>query len=406
MSIRQRQLLTGILTGLAIIPAVGVWACSTPVYRYAIERWYPDVYRLEVTHTGPMTPSQQAAVEWLKEHSVEGEALANVYVKVIDPTKVVEASEDKPTGTADGKDSVPSETRKEAETAVVPLPPSKPGIAVYFPDIFPGNIKVWEGEFTKKAIAVVLDSPSRHEIAKKLIDGTAAVWVLLESGDKVKDDAAEEIVRTRLTKLQEELEMPADPAEGGVEDGDEGEEAAALALKFDVVRVSRKDPKEAFFVASLLKTEPDLHEFTDPMLFPIFGRGRVLYALVGKGINEDNIAEACVFMSGACSCQVKAQNPGMDVIMTAHWDRVLAELELVEDPELPPLTGVMPFSGPEPEPEVEKKLAAELAEVESSIAVEPIVESRGPGLSILAVLAIGLIVVVVVSLSLSRSKSD
>ena len=39
----------------------------------------------------------------------------------------------------------------------------------------------------------------------------------------------------------------------------------------------------------LLNTEDDLKTMKEPMAIPVFGRGRALYALVGKGINEETI---------------------------------------------------------------------------------------------------------------------
>ncbi len=55
----------------------------------------------------------------------------------------------------------------------------------------------------------------------------------------------------------------------------------------------------------------------------MFGRGRLLYALVGEGINADNISEACQFMAGPCSCVVKDYNPGTDLLMTVDWEASL-----------------------------------------------------------------------------------
>lgn len=46
-------------------------------------------------------------------------------------------------------------------------------------------------------------------------------------------------------------------------------------------------------------------------------------------------------MSGACSCEVKALNPGVDLLVAAPWDMVVMN-SFVEDTPLPELTGVMP----------------------------------------------------------------
>ncbi|MDE2714511.1 MAG: hypothetical protein OSB74_09135, partial [Verrucomicrobiota bacterium] len=75
---------------------------------------------------------------------------------------------------------------------------------------------------------------------------------------------------------------------------------------------------------TLLNSEDDLKELQhEPMAFPVFGRGRALNALVGKGINADMIDEASAFLSGPCSCQVKRQNPGFDLLTSVNWDQLL-----------------------------------------------------------------------------------
>jgi len=40
--------------------------------------------------------------------------------------------------------------------------------------------------------------------------------------------------------------------------------------------------KKQFLLKMLLASETDLAELINPMAFPVLGRGRVLYALVGK----------------------------------------------------------------------------------------------------------------------------
>ena len=67
------------------------------------------------------------------------------------------------------------------------------------------------------------------------------------------------------------------------------------------------------------------------MAFPVLGRGRVLYALVGKGISEDTIAMASSFVVGPCSCQVKNLNPGFDLLLSVNWDEQLAGPKLSKE---------------------------------------------------------------------------
>jgi hypothetical protein len=96
----------------------------------------------------------------------------------------------------------------------------------------------------------------------------------------------------------------------------------------------------------LLNSEPDLDEYSnEPVVFPVFGRGRVLYALIGQGITTDNIRETIAFLVGPCGCEIKMMSPGVDLLMAANWDAAAMQFyqEFYETyNEVPELTGVMP----------------------------------------------------------------
>jgi len=111
-----------------------------------------------------------------------------------------------------------------------------------------------------------------------------------------------------------------------------------MKIAFSIVSISRETEAEKGFVGMLLGTEADLKDFKEPIVFPVFGRGRVLCALVGKGINEENMWDIGGFLCGPCACQVKAQNPGTDMLLAAAWDASI-DVQEVPDIELPALTG-------------------------------------------------------------------
>ena len=62
------------------------------------------------------------------------------------------------------------------------------------------------------------------------------------------------------------------------------------------------------------------------MIFAVFGRGRALPPFVGKGITRDNLLECVYFLTGTCSCTVKDQNPGMDLLFASDWWSVAEKL--------------------------------------------------------------------------------
>ncbi|HSG68992.1 MAG TPA: hypothetical protein VLA12_01180, partial [Planctomycetaceae bacterium] len=203
---------------------------------------------------------------------------------------------------------------------------------------------VWSGELTIANTEPLTDSPARKQIVKRLISGDSVVWVLLESGDKQKDDLAFELLNAEIALLQAKLKLP----EIDKQDlADLSVAPESLKISFSAVRVSKDDAAEGPFVEMLLGVEPDLRDkdfINQPMVFPVFGRGRALYALVGDGIAADLIEEAGQFLTGACQCTVKRDNPGVDLLMSVDWDRFVEPTEAL-DASLPPLAGFSGFGG-------------------------------------------------------------
>lgn len=238
-------------------------ACDTPVCRYALEHWTPDAYQVTVLHQGPLDAESKVLVAALENRSLQA-PLTNLVVQTIEANHV-----------ADG-----------------------PRLGVRFPAASHVQGIAWEGRLTPDAVAALTDSPRRREIADRLLGGDEMVWVLLQTGCKEADDAAAE-------RIEKELRRPAD----------EGQPP----LRSSLVRVSRNDSGEKLLTETLLSTEADLHGRDEPMAFPVFGRGRVLYALVGAGINSETVRHALAFLTGGCSCTVKRENPGVDLLLTADW---------------------------------------------------------------------------------------
>ena len=318
----------GALVTCLVLWAAPAHACSVPVFRWALERWEADPYEVVVFHQGPMVPAEQAVVDQLTS-----DATANVVVRLVD--------------LASQPDDQTQALRERYTSLVVPW------AMVRYPAISMIREDVWAGSLNDAPLKTVPDSPKRHEIARRLIDGDAAVWVLLESGQKEKDDAAAKLLSEQLGRMQEMLKLPEQSVDLAYT-GWNSPEPPDLKISFSLLRLSRTDAAEQMFARMLLHSEPDLTTFKEPMAFPIFGRGRALFALVGAGINEDNIAEACMFLVGACTCQVKQLNPGTDLLMAVDWDRrieekLVTELDIVPfpalaeaveaPPDLPPAVG-------------------------------------------------------------------
>lgn len=340
---RNQQFNINVARALAVWVAfstVSVWACSVPVFRYALEHWPPDPYQAVVFHRGALSDAEQGLAGQWGQGGKAAELRANVSVRTID---------------LDAARPEELEFWKKLGSETLPW------VVVRYPleHRLPGN--VWSGPLSDtSAVANVLESPARKQIAQRLGDGQSAVWVLLEIGEQNKDDTAASLLESRLAYLMGVLELPKLEAQD-IKNGLVSVGQDDLKLEFSVLRVSRRDPAEAGFVKTLLGTEVDLEELSEPMVFPVFGRGRALYALIGKGINHETIDEAASFLIGRCSCQVKELNPGIDLLVSADWDAMLkAEPKTVADlpavaastsltetaPETVTITGTEPASVP------------------------------------------------------------
>lgn len=297
-------------------------ACSIPVFRYALENWQPDSYVAFVYHHGELKAKHQDLLDDLAPHGADGNRIANVVVKTID----LDAKPD------DFALQLLQKTPSDSFPYLVVQKPAKRD----------EPRTVFAAELTAANVHALMDSPLRRTIRNRLIKGDSVVWVYLECGVKEKDDELFSMISNELVRLQTELKLPE------IEEEDIAELAAApesLKIQLSAVRLSRNDNEEAVLRDMLLRVEPDLldESYTDqPMAFPVFGRGRALYALVGNGVAPDLIQEACQFLTSACQCTVKADNPGVDLLISVDWDRFVKPTEAV-DASLPPLAGFTGF---------------------------------------------------------------
>jgi hypothetical protein len=312
-------------------------SCSAPVFRYALERWKPDPYKGVFIHRGQISEKDQALFEQLEAVSLNPDNPLNLRIRKVDA------------------DSFSEERLRELLKG--PIPEKLPVLAIWYPDQMGKAAPLWMLELTSAVLDGLTHSPKREQLAESLINGESVVWVFVPSGNSNKDARAMALIRKELDLALSALAKTPYFVMSGA-----GEKA--LSYGFPILTVSRTDPEERFFLDLLLNSESDLHEYSDePMVFPVFGRGRVLGCLFGEYITQENIQGATTFLAGSCSCEVKSLNPGMDLLVAALWDRVVLGGLFVEDDEpLPDLTGVMPET-PASEEETAKENTPETAEI-------------------------------------------
>ena len=305
-----------LLTGILILLPAYVYACSTPVFRYALERWPADFYDGVLVHRGEI-PEDHPAGKLFEDEAAE---FLNLRLSRLDLDSADEEDVKKLLGEK--------------------IPEKLPALVLWYPWHKGRGAPFWSGEFTPETVKRLIQSPKRKEVAKLLTEGLAGVWVFVESGNKAKDKAALELLKTELEKVTKELMEFAPPVE---EMG-----APSVSFEFSTVSISRNDPNESMLLSMIMHSEPDLDQYAkEPMAVPVFGRGRALYTLVGEGINADNIRESAAFLTGPCGCEIKMMNPGVDLIMAVDWDGAVMDMyeefyASAEEEELPELTSVFP----------------------------------------------------------------
>jgi hypothetical protein len=303
-------------------------ACNTPVYRYAMYNWPAAPYRVFYFHEA-RPPKEDVAVNRLLEHASRAEAPLNLSLETVDVTK------------KDRFAKLPEVVRKAWE--------ERSSKAKTLHAVFnTRGQRVFVGELRLDSARAMVDSPARRRLGNLLAQGNAGVLVLLASPKADVTRKADLAIDELLRRVQAgEVAVPTtdgstdSPATGGGVSGvagkgvadDDQVRADPRRLKVARITISRTDPAEVWLVRTLLAVEEDLGQYVEePMVFAVYGRARVMPPFVGKGITVDNLAEGVAFLAGACSCVIKDENPGVDLLLGWNWDTV-SETLAADDPQ-------------------------------------------------------------------------
>lgn len=268
--------LRALLALVASLCAVSAHACSIPVFRYALDRWPADPYALEVSGS-----------------DAKDESVARFLRNFTDSTPI---------------NLVPTRMKEEGASRLL------------FPHAAPGSAPAWSGALDASSLPRLTDSPARAEVVRRILDGEVGVWILVESGDRAADDQAAAGLEKRLRYLEQVAQLPQiDPSDPTSKLGP----GPALRVKFSLLRVPRDDSAEQAFFRMLSGPKTEAAVSAGPWFALVFGRGRVLGAWPAQGFGDEQIDEACLFLLGACSCQVKRLNPGWDLLLNADWNEAL-----------------------------------------------------------------------------------
>lgn len=294
-------------------------ACNVPVFRYALERWEADLYYAVVVH-GPdgMDAAGQSAYDLLKECSVADYGVINLDVYQYTHSAV--------------RDSQFAPLFKDA------VPESgEPVIYLFHPASAKESGAIWTAPLSLKNVHRLLADTNRLQLLQKITSGVSVVMLMLDSGDPGLDQQAWQNLTAAVDTARQYIVMP----EGielydgtivgdGYASGDPDNKlwsSIPLKLEIDLQRISRTDENEVL-VNSLLSVDPSVQNSAgSPMVFPVFGRGRFLYPMIGDEISEENVMYVSHYACGACSCEIKAQNPGMDLPILMDWEGIFVDKE-------------------------------------------------------------------------------
>jgi len=319
--IRLRIFAAGLV--FAALGCLSAHACNTPVFRYALERWMPDSYTGVLLRHGELNAAQKSIADRLQNPSGANRQPANFGLFELDISKGEDyygaAVKDLPA-------AVGEKTGKLAK--------GETWLYVYLAMRREETPALWQGKLEDAPVEALLDSPLRRELARRLLKGDSAVWLFLESGDRANDQAAEKVIDEALKQIEKDVELPPreEPPEGAPP-------APELRVKFSRLNLARDIPGEALLLRMLLAAHPNVKDAKEPAVFPVFGRGRVLDVIVGKDLNADMVLGVARFLCGPCSCEVKDQNPGHDLLISADWENLIVGHAVI-DKALPPLTGL------------------------------------------------------------------
>ncbi|MBV6498049.1 MAG: hypothetical protein CJBNEKGG_00263 [Prosthecobacter sp.] len=251
-------------------------ACTIPVFRYALDRWETDRFQLIV----PASPSPGDAVTDLLR-PLRANGRANLDITTAREPGVTQAT------------LLDSKTRQQ---------------------------KIWSGTLDKSSLDSLLDSPGRQKILRHILAGDSIIWVIVGDGSPgAKADA--DRVEKRLKFLENVASLPIqDPNDPDSQLGP----GPALRLKFTTLRIDAKDPAEQILISMLAGPEGRITR-GQAFAAPVFGRGRVLGSWPLSQLDDAALEESSMFLVGRCSCRVKNENPGWDLLLNVDWEKALKE---------------------------------------------------------------------------------
>lgn len=294
-----------LLAIVGVFAAAATIACETPVYRYAMYRWQPAPYEVYFFHDADPEDQHKQVADLLESFGRGSDTPANIAYLTVN------IAEDKELA------SVPPDVKKAWEAR------EDKSLPAYFIST-PYGVGLAFEKLDTATVKALIESPARKSLAAQLETGKLGVFVMLTGNDEAETKQTEETMTDLVDEVRSgKVSLYVSPTEA--DDAEEGEEAKGNT-DLGFIQIDRNNEEEKWFVRSLLAMEPELDKEERPMVFLVYGRARALLPYIGKGITRENLLREIEFVSGACSCTVKEQNPGVDLLVRYDWESAAAML--------------------------------------------------------------------------------
>ena len=278
--------------------SITVYACSTPVFLYALDRWPPAPYRAVIVKDGALTAKEQSALTTLKSAAEFNGGNLNIIIRQFNSAKLIQSS---------------------FATAITNInrPVKNARLYIFYPAVMDLKNHLWSSPLDTKNVNKIINSPFRKKLAEELLRGNAGVFVIVESNNTASNKITELFLEKNLRLLEKEAELS---AQNPLKQDDLAKGTAIpVKITYKIIKISQKGADDVI-VSSFMKIDPELQKIkNETMVFAVYGQGRALPPMIGNSITKENIQHISTFLSGACSCEVKDMNPGFDLLMNVDW---------------------------------------------------------------------------------------
>ncbi len=294
-----------------------VQACEVPVFRYALERWQVTPCRITVFHRGALAAEQSRLVEALGQSNLFSVETCDL------------------SASTNGPSAAPADLLELWSR--LPQPPALPAVTL---SCWGGRSfmaqATWTRPLNPETIGTLKKLPAHREVARRLLSGDSAVWVLLSCPDAAKNTAAKKMLGEVLQEQEKTLKLPHEQDPNDTTYSTPVNGSIPLKIYFSVLEVPGQSAEADLIRCAVRTITTNAITTTEPVAIPVFGRGLALDAFSGLVLDPEIVREVCSFLCGACSCSIKDMKPGISLFIPLDWDMGGVIAQPVEE-AMPPL---------------------------------------------------------------------